>query len=412
MQKSKSKYASLGYSLVVGVLFGVGAAVIFAAGFFFRDLVGMPSVFAAPFASEQDGYPLLDEVQAIIDQHYLREQPDYSIRQYAAIRGMLVALEDRYTFFIDPPVAQSESDVLAGTYGGVGVEVRRNEQGDFVLYPYKDSPAAAAGIAEGDILKAVNGTPVDLSTPQDSLDQMLRGEVKEGNGAEVTVIQADDNELTVFIPFAVINVPSVLWRVLSEDEQIGYVEILRFTSRTPEELQTALTELNSAGITSLVLDLRNNAGGLLQESIDVASQFLLDTEVVVYERDNDSEQAFNARGDALAADLPIAVLVNGGTASAAELVAGAIRDNEHGILVGQKTFGKGTVQQIFRLSDESSLHVTSAEWLTPGRAPLDGTGLEPDIAMIPDPNGRDVELGEAVRQLQQQIETVKADEND
>jgi hypothetical protein len=140
MQNLKRKRAGLGYSLVVGLLLGVGAAVMFAAGFFLRDLVGMPSAFAAPFAEEEAGYPLLDEVQSILDRHYLREQPDYSARQYAAIRGMLVALEDRYTFFIDPPVAQSESDVLAGTYGGIGVEVRRNEQGDFVLYPYPDSP--------------------------------------------------------------------------------------------------------------------------------------------------------------------------------------------------------------------------------------------------------------------------------
>jgi carboxyl-terminal processing protease len=405
MQKSKSRYAGLGYSLVMGVLVGVGAAVIFAAGFFFRDLVGMQSVFAAPFTTSttENSYPLLDEVQTIIDQHYLRDQPEYTQRQYSAIRGMLVSLEDRYTFFIDPPVAQSESDVLAGTYGGIGVELRRNEQGDFVLYPYKDSPAAAAGITDGDILQAVNGTFVDLSLQQDALDQMLRGEVKEGNGVEITVLQADDSELTVFIPFAVINVPSVLWRVLDDASNVGYVEILRFTSRTPEELQTALTDLNDAEVDGLILDLRNNAGGLLQESIDVASQFLTEDEVVLYERDKDNERTFNARGGALAPEIPMVVIVNRGTASAAELVAGAIRDNERGILVGQKTYGKGTVQQIFRLSDESSLHVTSAEWLTPSRAPLDGTGLEPDIAMIPDPNGRDVELGEALRQLQQQL---------
>lgn len=405
MQKLKSKYASLGYSLMVGLLLGIGAAVIFAGGFFFRDLVGMPSAFAAPFsASTEESYPLLDEVQGILNQHYLREQPDYIARQYAAIRGMLVSLEDRYTFFIDPPVAQSESDVLAGTYGGIGVELRRNEQGDFTLYPYPDSPAAAAGIQDGDILKVVNGQTIDLSMQQDMLDQMMRGEVKEGNGVEITVLQQDGNELTSFIPFAVINVPSVLWRVLSDDERIGYLEIMRFTSRTPEEVKTALTELAAADVGSLILDMRNNAGGLLQESIDVASQFLSKDEVVLYERNNDSERTFNAGEGALGLDYPIVVLVNGGTASAAELVAGAIRDNEHGILLGQRTYGKGTVQQIFRLSDESSLHVTSAEWLTPSRAVLDGNGLEPDITMIPDPNGRDVELGEAVRQLQQQLE--------
>lgn len=411
MRKIGNKYASFGYSLLVGLLLGVGAAVIFAAGFFFRDLVGMPSVFAAPFASDSNGYPLLDEVQLILDQHYLREQPDYTQRQYAAIRGMLASLADRYTFFIDPPVAQSESDVLAGTYGGIGVEIKRNEAGEFVLYPYPDSPALAAGVDDGDILVAVNGQPLDLSAQQDTVDQMLRGEVKEGSGVEITFRKRDDSEHTVFIPFAVINVPSVIWRVLEDDERLGYVDILRFTSRTPEELQAALAELKDSEIEGLVLDLRNNAGGLLQESVDVASQFLEENEVILYERDHDSERRFTAKGGAMLLDTPIVVLVNGGTASAAELVAGAVRDNGRGILVGQKTYGKGTVQQIFRLSDESSLHVTSAEWLTPSRSVLDGVGLIPDIEMIPDPNGRDVELGEAMRQLQQRLEGERVVEN-
>jgi carboxyl-terminal processing protease len=276
--------------------------------------------------------------------------------------------------------------------------------GEFVLFPFQDSPAIKAGIEDRDILKAINGQPVDLSTAQDVIDQMLRGEVKEGSGVEIKVSKIDSGELTVFIPFDVINVPSVLWHVLAEDEQIGYVQILRFTSRTPEELVAALQDLNQSDVISLILDLRNNAGGLLQESIAVATQFLPEGEVILYERDHQSERTFNADKGGLATGLPLVVLINQGTASAAELVAGAIRDNERGILIGQTSYGKGTVQQIFRLSDESSLHITSAEWLTPDRAPLDGNGLEPDIPMIPDVNGRDVEIGEAIRHLQQQEE--------
>ncbi len=403
MKNSLNKRTGLGYSIFIGILLGISMAVIFAAGFFFRDLIGLSSAFASAQPANVAGYPLLDEVQTLIDQHYLRDQPEYEQRQYAAIRGMLVALDDRYTFFIDPPVAQSESDVLAGTYGGVGVQINRGEMGEYLLYPFPDSPALAAGIEDGDILKVVNGQTVDLTTRQDVIDQMLRGEVKEGSGVEITVIKADESELTVFIPFGVINVPSVLWHILPEDEQIGYVQILRFTSRTPEELKTAVADLQESEISGLVLDLRNNAGGLLQESVEVASEFLAEGEVVLYERDNQSERPFTVENGGLATDLPIIVLVNQGTASAAELVAGAIRDNERGILIGQTTYGKGTVQQIFRLSDESSLHITSAEWLTPDRDTLDGTGLEPDITMIPDANGRDVEIGEAIRQLHENI---------
>ena len=403
MNKVTKGRGGLGYSVILGALAGITMAIIVTAGFFFRDLVGFNSAFAAPAAqSSAEGYPLLDEVQGLLDRHFLREQPDYTARQYAAIRGMMAALEDRYTFFIDPPVAQSESDVLAGTYGGIGVQVQRDESGQFVLFPYPDGPAAEAGIEDGDILIEVNGETLNLDIPQDALDQMLRGEVKEDSGVEVTVIKDNGNEFTVFILFDVINVPSVLWRVLAEDEQLGYVQILRFTSRTPEELKTALDELlNEAEVEALVLDLRNNSGGLLQESVTVASEFLDSGTVILYEEDKDSQQTFSAVEGGTAKELPLAVLINQGTASAAELVAGALQDHDRGLLIGQSTFGKGTVQQIFRLSDDSSLHITSAEWLTPQRHAIEGRGLEPDIPMIPDPDGRDVELGEAVRQLQQ-----------
>jgi carboxyl-terminal processing protease len=231
----------------------------------------------------------------------------------------------------------------------------------------------------------------------------MRGEVKEGSGVEVTVISAETgDEFTEFIAYAVINVPSILWRVLAEDTNIGYLQILRFTSRTPEELEDALTELREASIAALVLDLRNNSGGLLQESVEVASEFV-NSGVIVYERDQLNEHPFNDNPGGLAVDLPLVVLVNQGTASAAELVAGAIQDHDRGILVGQTTYGKGSVQQIFRLSDDSSLHITSAEWFTPDHNALDGIGLQPDVPMIPDVNGRDVELGEAVRYLQQEL---------
>jgi carboxyl-terminal processing protease len=396
----------LGYSLALGMLVGLSAALTFAAGFFFRDLVGSPfaSAFAANQPADDDPYPLLSEVQALLDTHYLREQPEQPLRQYAAIRGLLGILEDRYTFFIDPPVAQSESDALAGTYGGIGVQLSRNEEGQFVVYPFDDSPAAAAGVVGGDILQAVNGQLLDLSTPQDNVDQMLRGEVKDGSGVELTLIRNDFEEIVLFIEFDVINVPSVVWRVLSENELVGYVQIIRFTSRTPEELKTALAELRELQIEALVLDLRNNSGGLLQESIAVTSEFLEGGEIILYEQSKGAERVFNASDGGLAVDIPLVVLINHGTASAAELVAGAIQDHERGLLIGQQSFGKGTVQQIFRLSDNSSIHITSAEWFTPNRQQLETVGLEPNIAMIPDVNGRDVELGEALRHLQQEFD--------
>lgn len=403
MRNSSDKSRQLWRSILLGLVCGVGIALIFTAGFFFRELAGLP-VRVSASASDADSYPLLDEVQSLLDSHFVREQPDFPTRQYAAVRGMLSALADPYTFFIDPPVAASESDVLAGTYGGIGVQIQRSEAGELVLYPFADSPALVAGIEAGDILRALDGQAVDVTLPQDAIDQMLRGEVRDGNGVEITVDRAATGEsFTAFVPFAVINVPSIVWRVLQEDSELGYVQIMRFTSRTPEELITAIEDLRAADITGLVLDLRGNTGGLLQESITVADEFI-DTGVIVHERDNTSEEAHNARGGGVAVDIPLAVLINERTASGAELVAGAIQDQSRGILIGTTTYGKGTVQQIFPLTDGSSLHVTSSEWFTPNHQPLDQVGLQPDIPMQPDPNGLDVVLGEAIRQLQDELQ--------
>jgi carboxyl-terminal processing protease len=385
-------------SILLGLLLGMTMAVVFAGGFVFRDVLDRRTTAAAATSGE---YVLLSEVQRLLDRHYLREQPDFALRQYAAVRGMLGALGDRFTFFIDPPVAASESNALAGTYGGIGVDVVRTERGEIALYPFEDSPASEAGIAGGDVLLAVNGAAIDLSLSQDALDQLLRGEVRDGNGVSLT-LRRDTMEQTLFVPFAVINVPSVIWRVLSEDERIGYIQIKMFTGRTPEELTTGLNELRAAEVRALIVDLRGNTGGLLQESIRAADEFI-DGGVLVYERNNAGQRSHDGQMGGLGIDLPLIVLVNNRTASGAELVAGAIQDRDRGILIGQRTFGKGTVQQIFPLSDGSSLHVTSSEWFTPAQQPLEAVGLTPDVEMIPDSSGRDVELGEAVRRLQAQL---------
>lgn len=404
MQKhSRHIIAHYRSSLIFGMVIGLCVGGAFAAGFFLRGIVDIQTIKATAASEDSNGYPLLDEVQILLDQYYLHDQPAAHEREYAAVRGILNTLNDPYTFFIDPPVAQSESDVLAGTYGGIGVQVKRSEQGKLILFPFKDSPALIAGVQEGDELIAVNQSPVTITVQADVVDQMLRGEVKEGNGVELTIIKDDTKvKAKLFIPFAVISVPSVVSRIIDSSPSIGYLQILLFTSRTPGELQEALIDLEGKNVSALILDLRNNSGGLLQESVKAASEFL-EEGIVVYERTNNSEKALNVDSGGKAMNLPLVVLINQGTASAAELVAGAIRDRNRGILVGQTTYGKGSVQQIFRLSDGSSLHVTAAEWLTPKREHLDGVGLQPDIVMIPDVNGRDVELGEAMRYLKEKL---------
>jgi carboxyl-terminal processing protease len=348
-------------------------------------------------------FKILTQVHQLVRDNFARELPPNNSMEYAAIRGYLASLNDPYTFFNDPPVASSESDALAGRYGGIGVDVVRNEAGLIVLYPYPDSPAVRAGVLDGDILLAVNDQPLDPNERLDVVRQMTRGEItEEGVGVKITVRQPNSaEERTYDIPFEEIIIPSIAWRVLSETPEIGYIQIKSFTSLTPEEVRNAIADLRTQEITALVLDLRFNSGGLLQESIDVAGEFLDGGIIVIEQSRSTSEVVHEDTPGGVATELPMIVLVNGGTASAAEVVAGALQDNQRAVIIGQRTLGKGSVQFIFGLEDGSSVHITASEWLTPNRIPLDGVGLMPNIEMIPDQNGRDVELGEAVRQLQQ-----------
>lgn len=394
MHPSTQTWRATLLTLLRGFAFGALLGAVFVAGFLFRG--AMPSQ-----AQGNRSYPLLEQAHGLLIDHYLRPLPDPTQLEYGAIRGMLATLNDRLTYFIDPPVAASESNVLAGQYGGIGVQVRRDEAGRFRLYPFRDGPAARAGVRDGDILLKVNGEAVPSDARQDVVDQLLRGEVKEGNGVtiEVRSDSETDNTRTYTILFETIEIPSVVWRTLEEEASFGYIQVLRFTSRTPTELQKAFEELRAANIRALVLDVRNNPGGLLQESITVASQFLPHDLVVLYEQSRQGEREYRVRDGSTFTDLPMVVLINGGTASAAELVAGALKDHGRAIVIGQRSYGKGTVQLIFQLLDKSSIHVTTAEFFPPSRQTLEGVGIEPDIPMIPDSTGRDVELGEAIRYL-------------
>ncbi len=387
-------------SVLLGLFIGFCVAGIFAAGYYTRD------VLQVVHRSGDEGfisYQLLDEVQVILEQSYLRTLPPVRVREYAAIRGLLSSLEDRNTFLIDPPVAASEQHVLSGAYGGIGVSIRRDEQGRIILTPFADGPAARAGVVEGDRLVAVNGRPIQLSDSLDSIDQSMRGEVGNNNGVSITVASVEGNERTLFIPFELITVPSIVWRVLEEDKRIGYVHLLRFTERTPKELDEALKNLIGQDIRAVVVDVRNNSGGLLQQSIDVAGAFI-EEGVIAYEVNRAGEVKYETSSGGVGESIPLVVLINERTASAAEIVAGAIQDYGRGVVIGQRTFGKGTMQRIYQLSDGSSVHVTFAEWLTPKRRSIDRLGIVPDIEMIPDVNGRDVELGEAIRVLRQELQ--------
>jgi len=273
----------------------------------------------------------------------------------------------------------------------------------------RDRPAAQAGLQVDDILIAVDGAPIDPQMTTDEIVLMIRGPV--GEEVTLTVERAGQNEpVDVTIVRAIIETPSAHWQILEDTPTIGYIQLTAFTERTNNELEQAIDDLTGQGAEKFVVDLRNNGGGLLDAAIDVAIQFVREGEIVREDRKNEGERSYNARGGGQLLDQPVVLLVNGGTASASEIVAGALQDYNRATLIGEKTFGKGSVQLIYELSDASRLHVTVAKWFTPNGSAIDGIGLTPDIEVLVTEDdrasGRDPQLERAVEVLQSEQSVV------
>jgi carboxyl-terminal processing protease len=233
----------------------------------------------------------------------------------------------------------------------------------------------------------------------DDITSLLRGEV----GTQVKLeVDRVGQKLAFDITRAEISVPSVTWRILSQAPDVGYIRLNIFAQTSKDELIKAIDDLKKQGAKKLIFDLRDNGGGLLDASIEIASQFI-DGKVVSEKRRTGGSRDYTAETSGAARDLPLVVLVNGSTASASEIVAGAIQDHGRGVLVGTKTYGKGSVQNVIPLSDGSSLHVTVAEWLTPKGRQITGQGLQPEVVVeLTDDdaaNGRDPQLDRAIMAL-------------
>jgi carboxyl-terminal processing protease len=327
-------------------------------------------------------YPLLNQAHVLLQEHYLDPLPDETLLQRGMIRGMLLELGDPFTLYVEPASHELESDQLSGEYGGIGVLLTLDQEGQVRLVPAADGPAERAGVQEGDILAAIDGAPLEPGTGLDVVSASLRGPA----GTPVTLTlsrEADGVTRDVRIVREVIPLPSVTGYLFPDDHSIGVLAVTSFSERTPDELSAAYNDLRARGAEKLILDLRGNSGGLLDSGIEVARYFL-SSGVVVIERGREGEERIHRVDDpGEASRLPLVVIVDGATASAAEIVAAALQENARAPLIGQASYGKGSVQLIFELSDGSSLHVTSARWLTPSGNQIDGVGLRPDVPVDP-----------------------------
>lgn len=312
------------------------------------------------------------ETYNLVQARYFDQPIDPDLLAEGAINGMLDALEDPHTRYLSPQDEEAARQGMAGEIQGIGAEVSLEDEQIVIVSPIAGSPAEAAGLQPGDVILTADG--VEL-TGLDLMEAVTY--VRGPQGTAVTLeVQRGDEIFTVEVVRDVVEVASVRSELL--DDNIGYVRLSQFGFRTDQELADALDELLAAQPRGLILDLRRNPGGGLETALAVADEFL-DEGTVMIERFGDGfERTFETDNSGSAQEIPLVVLIDEGSASASEVLAGAIRDRERGILIGQTTYGKGTVQTWEPLSNGGGVRLTVARWLTPDEVWVNEEGLEPD----------------------------------
>lgn len=354
--------------------------------------------------AEGANFDIYNEVWSYVVDEFDGPLPEENRRMYAAISGSLETLNDEYTRFLRPDVAQRMREDMDGSVSGIGAFVRENDEGLIeIVRPIDDQPADLAGLLPGDVIVAIDDEEV---VGLDFDEVLLRVRGPEGSTIKLTIIrQGEDEPLEFEIVRALFEVPVVQSEMLgSEDFPIAYVQLSSFTRNAETAVIDALRALLEQNPQAIIFDLRDNGGGFLDQAVAIADIFLAEG-VVLHERNNDDiDKTFESDNGDLGESLPLVVLVNSGSASASEIVAGAIQDRDRGTLIGESTFGKGSVQLVHNLSDGSELRVTIARWYTPNNSLISEKGIAPDIE-IPSPldlgGENDTQLQRAIEWLQE-----------
>lgn len=401
------------YSLLAATV----VAFAFSAGFILDDSGGDGSSSAgAPAqlpAGDSPDFRILNEIVDILGEDYVDpDRIDEQTLYEAAITGVLDTLSDSGTFYVDPTTYQVSINPT-GTFEGIGATVSEQNGEIVIVAPIRGTPAEAAGIRSGDVIMAVDGESTEGWTV-DKAVLKIRG--PRGTDVVLTIRHTEGDIEDITITRDEIKVESISTVPPGgelEDADgtvvtdIAYVRIREFTGLTESELEPVLEEISDGGYNGLIVDVRSNPGGLLNATVDVADMFL-DSGVILVEVGRDGEErTFNARGGGEATELPIVVLIDRFSASGAEVLAAALQDNGRAVLVGEQTFGKGTVNIARPLDDGGALFVSIARWLTPERIQIDGTGVRPDLEVIPTDEDidlrRDVQVQQAIDYLRNQV---------
>jgi len=357
-----------------------------------------PAVASSPSSLD---YSSVDEVYGLLKKDF-DGNLDITKLTEGLKAGLTDAAGDPYTKYFNPAEAKDFNDELAGTFTGIGAELGSNAGNIVVVSPLTDSPAEKAGLKPKDVVAGIDGkTTNGLSV--DTVVKLIRG--KEGTQVTLTLVRDGGNAFNVIITRAKITVPSVKWH---EDGSIGYMKVSQFTEDTDKLSQQAAAEFKDKGVKAVVLDLRGDPGGFITGAINLSSLWLDQGKVVVQERRGKTViDTQNATGNNPLKGIPTIVLIDGGSASASEITAGALKDNGAASLLGEKSFGKGSVQEVEHLLDGSEVKITIAHWYTPAGKNIDKQGITPDtIVPITDADakaGKDSQKDKAYQILQSKL---------
>ena len=337
-------------------------------------------------AETQDRFKVFWEAWRLVQNNYVDTKAvDDQKMTYGAIQGMLDSLGDQgHTRFLSPKEAEANRQWINSSFTGIGAEVTRKDNRPVIVTPIENTPAEKAGIKPNDVIMKVNGEDT-LDLGLDEVINRIRG--PEGTDVNLTILRPSTGEtLNLTITRAKIKEQIVTWQMVP-GTTIADIRLNKFSDGATRELQAAINAAKQAGATGIVFDLRNNHGGLLNEAISVGSQFVPQGTVLLKQRDRDGKTTdYTAQRGGVALDIPMVVLINQGSASAAEITAGALQFHNRAKLVGQTTFGTGTILSTFKLSDGSELVLGTSEWLTPGERLIRRQGIDPDTKVELTPN--------------------------
>ncbi len=319
---------------------------------------------------------------------------------YGAVRGLVQAAQDPYTAFEDPQATKQFEETINGSFTGIGVEIGIRDKLPTVIAPLPGSPAERAGIRAADVILKVDDLQLTQDVSLDDVVQRIRG--PRGSQVELTVVHLDEKETAIIsITRDTIEIESIQ---LTIEDKIAHVVITSFNSDTATRFTAASREIDRAKVAGIILDLRNNPGGFLQSAVDIASRFLIPGTLVVSERGTEVKE-YKAKGNTILANIPVVILVNEGSASASEILAGALQEELKATIIGKQTFGKGSVQEFVKLKDGSSLRVTVARWFTPNGRNISEHGITPDILVEQD---RSTEVDEQLQRAREEIKKLSA----